>query len=199
MALRDQPYLPLYIQDIMTDEKLNECCAATHGVYIKGIMCLMHKSETYGKILLRQKYKQNESKELNFATMFANHLPYTVDIIFAALVELIREDVCQFEGDYLVQKRMVKDGELSIIRSLSGKKGGKATKEIHKDFAVAKNEANTEYENTNEIENTVIHNLPINKLNNGAEFSKNGNGSTVHLSGADRLAEKLLRQKNSSE
>ena len=44
MALRDQPYLPLYIHDIMVDEKLNECCAATHGIYIKGLMCLMHKS-----------------------------------------------------------------------------------------------------------------------------------------------------------
>jgi len=55
MALRDQPYLPLYVQDIMTDEKLNECSAASHGIYIKGIMCLMHKSETYGKIMLKHK------------------------------------------------------------------------------------------------------------------------------------------------
>lgn len=25
MALRDQPYLPLYVQDFLTDEKLREC------------------------------------------------------------------------------------------------------------------------------------------------------------------------------
>lgn len=130
----------------MTDEKLNECCAATHGVYIKGIMCLMHKSETYGKILLKQKYKQSESKEKNFALMLANHLPYTVDIIFAALTELIQEDVCQFEGDYLVQKRMVRDAELSEKRSLSGSKGGKVTQNNANKFAKAKDEANTEYE-----------------------------------------------------
>lgn len=146
MALRDQPYLPLYIQDIMTDEKLNECCAATHGVFIKGIMCLMHKSNTYGKLLLKQKYKQTSSKEKNFALMLANHLPYTVDIIFDALTELIQEDVCQFEGDYLVQKRMVHDGEISEKRSLSGSKGGKQTQENNKEFAKAKIEANSEYE-----------------------------------------------------
>lgn len=200
MALRDQPYLPLYIQDIMTDEKLNECCAATHGVYIKGIMCLMHKSETYGKILLRQKYKQNESKEKNFAAMLANHLPYTVDVIFAALTELINEEVCYYEDDYLCQKRMIKDGELSLTRSLSGKKGGENNKKNIDNFAQAKSQANTqantEYEN--EYNNT-LHNLKHNKLNNGAEFSKNGDGSTIHLSGADRLAEKLIKRKNQAE
>lgn len=146
MALRDQPYLPLYIQDIMTDEKLNECCAATHGVYIKGIMCLMHKSEIYGKILLKQKYRQTGSKEHNFALMLANHLPYAVDVIFAAILELIEEDVCQFEGDYLVQKRMVSDGELSIKRSLSGKKGGVETQKKNKKLAKAKSKPNAEYE-----------------------------------------------------
>lgn len=142
MALRDQPYLPLYIKDIMTDEKLNECCAATHGIYIKGIMCLMHKSEPYGKILLKQKYKQTSSKEKNFALQLAKQLPYSVEEIFAALSELISENVCQFDDEYLVQKRMVIDGELSDKRAKAGKKGGENS---HK-FAQANNEANAEYE-----------------------------------------------------
>lgn len=200
MALRDQPYLPLYIQDIMTDEKLNECSAATHGVYIKGIMCLMHKSETYGKILLRQKYKQNESKEKNFALMLANHLPYSVDVIFAALTELIEEGVCYYEDDYLCQKRMIKDGELSVIRSLSGKKGGESNKKKLDDFAYAKYQANTEYENANEYENNTLHNLQHNKVKLSENFekngekSKNGHSSPIYLSGADRLAKKLYEQ-----
>lgn len=153
MALRDQPYLPLYIQDIMTDEKLNECSAATHGIYIKGIMCLMHKSESYGKILLKQKHKQNESKDKNFATLLAKHLPYTVEEIYSALTELINEKVCFYEGDYLVQKRMVKDNEISEIRANAGKKGGFKTqnKSINKKKKIdlAKIEANSEYENDN--------------------------------------------------
>ena len=43
MALRDQPYLPLYVQDFLTDEKLAECSAMATGVYIR-LMCIMHKS-----------------------------------------------------------------------------------------------------------------------------------------------------------
>lgn len=157
MALRDQPYIPLYIQDIMTDEKLNECCAATHGIYIKGIMCLMHKSEEYGKILLKQKFKQEESMSMNFALQVAKHLPYSVPEIEAAISELVSEGVCFFDGEYLCQKRMIKDNEISLLRSISGKKGGIKTQEIASTFAKAKNEANdqanSEYEN--EIENVV--------------------------------------------
>lgn len=54
-------------------------------------------------------------------------------------------------------------------------------------------------ENENDNNNT-LHNLPINKLNNGGEkFSKNGDGSTIHLSGADRLAEKLYKRQNKTQ
>lgn len=175
MALRDQPYIPLYVQDIMTDEKLNECSAATHGVYIKGIMCLMHKSENYGKILLKQKYKQTESKENNFALMLATHLPYDVATILAAINELLVEGVCHFEEDFLVQKRMVNDGKLSISRSLSGKKGGEITQKNNKDFAKANIKANSEYESEYESEdyNTNQSSTSI-SLTNEKNISKNG-------------------------
>ena len=59
MALRDQPYLPLYVQDYLTDEKLNNCSASSQGIYIK-IMCLFHKCDPYGGILLKQNDKQND-------------------------------------------------------------------------------------------------------------------------------------------
>lgn len=198
MALRDQPYIPLYVKDIMTDEKLNECSAATHGVYIKGIMCLMHKSETYGKILLKQKHKQTESKEMNFALMLASHLPYSVDTIFAALSELIVEGVCQFEEDFLVQKRMVLDGELSITRSLSGKKGGLNTQKVNKDFAKAKIEANAVNENENENVIT-LHNPLHNKVKvNNEKFLKNKNEKNgIELSGTDNSqAESYFTRRN---
>lgn len=156
MALRDQPYIPLYVQDLMTDEKLNNCCAATHGIYIKGLMCLMHKSENYGKILLQQKFKQTDKQSKNFAIMLVKHLPYTVEEIENAIDELIEENVCYFEGDYICQKRMIKDGSVSIKRSNSGGKGGKKTQENNKklkdDLLKQKVEQNTEYEIENESE-----------------------------------------------
>ena len=41
MARKDLPYLPLYVQDFLTDEKLMECTASATGVYIR-IMCVLH-------------------------------------------------------------------------------------------------------------------------------------------------------------
>ena len=151
MALRDQPYLPLFIQDIMTDEKLNECCASTHGIYIKGIMCLMHKSEQYGKLLLKQKYKQTENFCLNIASQIYKHTPYSITEIKVAIEELLREKVCFIEGDCLCQKRMIKDNDLSIKRSEAGKVGGNKNK-----FAKAKTKANTQANTQANTENENV-------------------------------------------
>jgi hypothetical protein len=155
MALRDQPYLPLYIQDFLTDEKLMECSAAATGVYIR-IMCMMHKSENYGKILLKQKDKQTPNQIKNFACKVAKAMPYDLLTIEDALNELVSEGVLLIESDFLVQKRMVKDFSISIERSKNGKKGGNKTKSktqnFATDFAQAKVQANSEYENEYESE-----------------------------------------------
>lgn len=156
MALRDQPYIPLYVQDYMTDEKLNMCSASTQGVYIK-IMCVFHKSEQYGGILLKQKDKQNENICLNFACKLARVLPFDTTLIYDSLNELLDEQVLHIDGDFLYQKRMVTDNELSIKRSFAGKNGGKKTQEkianFDSHFALAKSKANSENENENESDN----------------------------------------------
>lgn len=123
MALKDQPYLPLYIQDVLTDEKLIECSAESHGIYFR-LLCVLHKQEIYGLLCLKQKYKQNESKLFCFAQMLAKQMPFKTETIRASLEELVAEDVLQIDGDNLFQKRMVKDGEISIIRTNVGKLGG---------------------------------------------------------------------------
>lgn len=156
MARRDQPYISLYVQDFLTDEKLVECSAEAHGVYIR-LMCLMHKSSEYGKILLKQKDKQNESNILNFACKLDRQMPFSVDVIERSLTELLEEGVLTMEGDVLFQKRMVRDGKLSDTRALAGSKGGKKgsakskSENFATDFAIAKSQANTE--NEIEIEN----------------------------------------------
>lgn len=140
MARKDKPYLPLYVQDLLTDEKLMECSANAHGVFLR-LMCIMHKSETYGTILLKQKDKQSVKQNENFALKLAKHLPFDLPTILSALNELISENVLYVEGDLLIQKRMYNDGILSAIRSQSGSEGGKAT-QTNKKFAKAKTEAN---------------------------------------------------------
>lgn len=144
MALRDQPYLPLYVQDFLTDEKLNECSASATGVYIR-LMCIMHKSREYGAVLLKQNSKQNKNFASLFACKLVKHMPYDAQTIEQALEELLKEDVLVIEGDKLTQPRMVKDNNISLIRAEAGSKGGKTTQ-----FAKAKVEANSEYENENE-------------------------------------------------
>jgi hypothetical protein len=151
MAIRNQPYIPLYVQDYLTDEKLNECSAAAQGIYIK-LMCVMHKSEPYGCILLRQNTKQNESTCHDFAIKLVRHLPFSETEITSALEELVCEGVVTIEGAKLYQKRMVRDNELSLLRAEAGKKGGFA-KAKHLAKGMAKNVANTEYEIEDENEN----------------------------------------------
>jgi hypothetical protein len=153
MALRDQPYLPLYIQDYLTDENLNECSAASQGVYIK-IMCVLHKSSDYGKILLKQNDKHDSNQIRNFALKFTKHITFSVGVIESALIELIENKVMSIDGDILYQKRMVKDNEISIKRSEAGKIGGEKTQFASK-FAKAKHKANSENENENDNENII--------------------------------------------
>lgn len=137
MSRKDKPYLPLYVQDFMTDEKLIECSAQTHGVYIR-LMCILHKQEQYGKLLLKQNDKQTTNQIKNFATKLSRQMPFTTEVIFDSLSELKLNNVIQFDGDFLSQKRMVDDGILSEKRSVSGCVGGKRTQELAK----AKDEAN---------------------------------------------------------
>jgi len=161
MALRDQPYLPLYVQDFMTDEKLIECSAATTGVYIR-LMCLMHKSEQYGTILLRQKDKQTTNQIKNFAYKVGKSMPYIFEVVHDAILELVTEGVLQIEGDQLIQRRMVKDFDISIKRSEAGTKGGNKTT-----FVKAKHKANTQANSENEIE---YENEIVNAVKNESEF-----------------------------
>jgi uncharacterized phage protein (TIGR02220 family) len=154
MALRNQPYLPLYVQDFLTDEKLIECSAESTGVYIR-LLCLMHKSDEYGTILLKQKYKQTESTCLNFAYMIAKQMPYSEDVVKRSLEELLQEGVLLLDDNKLIQKRMVKDNELSLVRSKAGSTGGKVAQAKVKANIQANIQANTEYEIVNENDNDI--------------------------------------------
>jgi len=157
MALRNQPYIPLYVQDFLTDEKLMECSAESTGVYIR-IMCIMHKSDEYGTILLKQKDKQTSKQVENFAYKLAKHMPYSFDIVHKSLHELIDEGVLQVKDCKLLQKRMIHDNNVSIVRAKAGSKGGKTTQ-----FAKAKTQANSEDEIENEFVTEDVNTTKKNK------------------------------------
>ena len=149
MALTDQPYLPLYVDDYLSDEKLSQCDACSEGIYIR-IICFLHKSESYGSIKItpidKAKLKQKasktaskieakpEQKELieflgfeivEFALIVEKvHalVRRDVEVVTTAIIDLIANDVIQFSDNVLSQKRMVKDGQKSEQRAIAGAK-----------------------------------------------------------------------------
>lgn len=143
MALRDQPYIPLYVKDVLTDEKLIECSAAAHGVYFR-LLCILHKQKIYGKLKMIAPYKISEEPVDCFTEMLSKQMPFPREIIANGLTELLGHEVLKFDGAYLMQKRMVSDNSLSVKRAKAGKKGGrKSADEFAKANAKAKTQANT--------------------------------------------------------
>ena len=150
MALRNQPYFPLYVQDYMTDEKLNLCSWQTQGIYIK-ILCILHKQKEYGCILFKQNDKQNQSTCLDFASILVRNLPCQLNEMVEALEELIENEVLIIQDNKLFQKRMYKDGKISEERSKAGKKGG-GNPNLFKHNPKQNDKQNPEYEYEDDIE-----------------------------------------------
>ena len=121
--MHKNPWFKFYANDFMSDEKVAECSPASIGVYIM-VLCILHRSETYGRVALKDKYKDEEDICLAFAKQFAKLLPYSLPDIRLGLCELLRENVLQLRGQELGQKRMIKDGIISVKRSESGRIGG---------------------------------------------------------------------------
>lgn len=135
MALRDNPYLPLYVMDFANDEKLRMCSAEATGVYIR-LMCILHKSQDYGKLQIKESFVytkpdtnriQNKiqteyNKEIlysEFAENLSKQMPFTVEVIKVGLLELDYYGVIRLDGNTLYQPRMVKDAAISETRRKS--------------------------------------------------------------------------------
>lgn len=150
-------------------------------------MCLMHKSESYGIILLKQKYKQNTKQILNFACQVAKQTSFDLLEVEPLLEELITEKVLCIEGDQLVCFRMVKDAKISLERSKSGKKGGAQSQK----FAQAKGQANIQA-NTGIVYVNGIDNDNALKYNNGECF-KNAEEAFTAIRDDEEFVNSLVR------
>jgi len=191
MALTDQPYLPLFVDDWMNNSKLKLCSPGAHGLMVS-IMCLMHKSEQYGIILLRQKYKQTDKQILNFASQVAKQTSFDLLDVQAYLTELIDEKVLCLEGDQLMSLRMIKDAKTSLERSKSGKIGGDQTKKFAQAKPQANGQANTGIEN--ETINTIFNSKIAKILNKPYEA-----GEDRGLSGTGQDIDALVKQLKSAK
>lgn len=127
-SLRNQPYMAVYVQDFLTDERLMLCSAASVGVYIK-FMLVLTKQQNYGVFSLKEYEKKTKDQMQNFARKLDKFLPFGIEVIYEALNELVTEGVLTLDGDRIFQKRMVKDFDISEKRSKVGKAGGLKTQE----------------------------------------------------------------------
>lgn len=132
------------------------CTPAAHGIMIN-IMCVLHRENRYGRILLRQKFKQKDSSSLSFAKQLASLLPFTVEEIMPGFTELLNEQILRIEGDWLICDKMESLAILSETRAKAGKKGGEATAKKEKKLAKANGAANSETEIKTEIVNKDIY------------------------------------------
>jgi len=122
-------------------------------VYIH-LICLLFNSPTKGKHLLKseslkkfvdilprqniQQTNQQTSQQLfliaeSVAEDLTKHLPFYEREIKPGLHELLVNNILYLEGEYLCQKRMIKDVQTSASRSNNGKKGAAATNKKKKE------------------------------------------------------------------
>ena len=193
MALRDQPYIPLYVKDFTSDEKLRMCSPSAVGVYIF-LMCILHREREYGKLQLRQSFvytkgntnaiqnhiQKTQSKEnlyLQFAENLAKQMPFKADAILLALLELDYYGVIRLEGDTLCQPRMVRDGAISETRRKSVNKRWNEIENAESGDAFVYTKPNTKVDtnsDTNALQNTEYENANENNINSSEEKEVKG-------------------------
>ncbi len=110
------PAFQFYVNDWLSDPELRSCTVSTRGVFID-LMCLMHKSEVYGKLLINGIKPEDKQVRL----LLRIH-PKTYQ---RAVNELLSYGVLKTDpqGVYC-NSRMIKDKALSDIARENGKKGG---------------------------------------------------------------------------
>lgn len=218
MSGKKQFYLKFNVKDFRTDEKVNKCSAESVGVYIY-IMCLLFDSPEKGKFELTYPcfdqfadiLPQQNSQQINQQTVqqikticcciaepLAKHLPVTSSEVERALFELLKNNVLYLEGSYLCQKRMLKDMNISIKRSNSGKKGAaesnkrrgkKSTEEDHlAENLPQQNSQQKEQQKSNYISN---YNYNSNYVGNEGVSNNTSGGVGEEKNGGEKGAEIL--------
>src|SRR5215217_9090725 len=102
MALRNQPYLPLYVNDFSNDLNVKRCSSSSIGVYFM-LMCVLHQGHEYGTLILRKNEKKSPDQVKNFSALLIKLMPFDIIEIEAALNELLENQVLKMDGDKLIQ------------------------------------------------------------------------------------------------
>ena len=122
------PWTKWYWQDYLSDEKLSDCSLAAQGLWMR-MLGYMARSEKRGYLLLNG--KQNESKmkaneKQNESKILAKRTHTEEQIIEQLLNELEENGVFSRDEDGVIfSRRLVREAEISRIRSEAGRIGGR--------------------------------------------------------------------------
>ena len=150
---KTQPYLPLYVQDVLTDPNLCACSAAACGVFLY-ILCVLHKQPEYGVYRLWEDADKGDLFSV-LAKQLSRQTPLSADEIEPALRELVSRHVLTLGEDCIFEENMVWQNTLREKRASAGQKGGSKTQSKQKNFACTFALAKSEAKYENEIENEI--------------------------------------------
>lgn len=110
------PWMKFYPSDWQADQRLGQCGAGARGVWIE-LIAIMHKSETYGHLLIFGAVPTDAE--------IARHARLPIKVIRAGIVELERWGVLsRTETGVIYSRRMKRDAEKRERFTEFGKKGG---------------------------------------------------------------------------
>ena len=159
-----QPYLPLYVQDVLTMQGLAECSAAANGVYLR-LICILHKQEEYGVYRLRETCRQHDDIFADLARQLARLMPFDCAEVESCLRELVDCQVLTLGENSISDDGMVQQKSLHEKRASAGKKGANVTngKSFADNFAAANDAAKQAANSENEIEIESENEIDIGK------------------------------------
>lgn len=113
------PWMKFHPQDWRADERLRMCSLSARGLWLE-MMCIMHRSEKYGFLLIAGKAPTD--------TQLAFQVGTTPEQVSQLLAELAAAEVYSATSSGVIySRRMVRDEKKSKINAKNGKKGGDAS------------------------------------------------------------------------
>lgn len=124
----DRPFLKFYVKDYAGDSKLKRCSLGAQGLWVR-IMCEMHDSPIYGKLIFDQMIGKPIKKPVSFedqsiieywstCEQLSLDCVVTMSTFTPLMKELIENQVAKIDPHgNLYSYRMVKDHDISIKRS----------------------------------------------------------------------------------
>jgi len=122
------PWTKWYWQDYLSDENLSDCSLAAQGLWMR-MLGYMARSEKRGYLLLNGNQKESKSlaEQKQIESKVLAKRTHTDEKIIEQLIGELEENgvFSRDENGIIFSRRLVREAELSRIRSEAGRKGGR--------------------------------------------------------------------------